>query len=167
VFVCPSDVGPALNHRKDLHAKSNYRGITGSLAILVTNYDNLSNQDGLFYLNSVVSITAIPDGSSNTLSVGECRLDPGDRGHVGTLWAGIRGTIGQVTFISDAMWFISAELGYSVNGPGDQAFGSQHPGGAQFMFADGSVRLLKDTIDGTVLGHLASRNDGQPLGDSY
>ena len=165
VFVCPSDVGPALNHRKDFHSKSNYRGITGSQPVLTTSYGVMTNQDGLFYGNSMVSIGDIPDGSSNTLAVGECSLDPGNQGHVGTLWAGMRGTLSGVTYVSDAMWFINSDPDHRVNGQADQAFSSHHPGGAQFVFADGSVRLVKETIDGKTLERLAARNDGQPVGD--
>ena len=47
----------------------------------------------------------------------------------------------------------------------DQAFSSNHPGGAQFLFCDGSTHFLKETTDGKVLECLASRNDGLPVGD--
>jgi prepilin-type N-terminal cleavage/methylation domain-containing protein len=165
VFVCPSDAGPALNHRKSFHAKSNYRGVEGSQATLTTTYDILSNQDGSFYMNSRVSIDAMIDGSSNTAAVGECRLDPQSQGHVAALWAGMRGSQDGVTYISDAMWALNSDPAFTINGQADQAFSSHHPGGAQFVFGDGAVHFLKQTMDGATLERLAARNDGLPVGD--
>jgi len=165
VFTCPSDVGPRLNHRKGSHAKSNYRGVEGSRATETASYDILSRQNGVFYLNSSLPFAAITDGSSSTLMVGECLLTPGDQGHVATLWAGMRGTESGITYISDAMWCVNADPAYCINGQADQAFSSNHPGGAQFLFCDGSVHFLKQTVDGKVLECLAARNDGLPVGD--
>jgi prepilin-type processing-associated H-X9-DG protein len=44
-------------------------------------------------------------------------------------------------------------------------FGGYHPGICQFGFCDGSVRRIEVGIDPNVLGNLASRNDGQVIGD--
>jgi len=165
VFVCPSDTGPDLNHRKGLYAKSNYRGVTGNLPLLTTTYEDMTNQNGMIYLNSAVSLETIPDGSSNTVTVGECQLDPLAVGHVGALWAGMRGSQGGSIYISDTMWFLDSDAAFRINGSGDQAFSSRHPGGAHFLFADASVHFLKETIDGEALKRLAARNDGQPLGN--
>jgi prepilin-type N-terminal cleavage/methylation domain-containing protein/prepilin-type processing-associated H-X9-DG protein len=41
------------------------------------------------------------------------------------------------------------------------AFGSQHPGGANFAVADGSVRFVRDTIDPNNLRLFCVRNDGE------
>jgi len=45
------------------------------------------------------------------------------------------------------------------------AFGSNHPGGANFALADGSVRFVSDSIDALNLQRLCVRNDGAVLGD--
>jgi len=42
------------------------------------------------------------------------------------------------------------------------AFGSEHPGGANFAMADGSVRFVPDTIDFNVYLATASRNGHEP-----
>ncbi len=165
VFICPSDTGPDLNHRKGFYAKSNYRGVTGSSPLLTTTYEDMTRQNGTIFLNSAISLETIPDGSSNTAAVGECQLDPFAEGHVGALWAGMRGSQGTSIYISDTMWFLDADPAYRINGSGDQAFSSRHPGGAHFLFADASIHFIKDTIDGETLQRLAARNDGQPLGD--
>ena len=44
------------------------------------------------------------------------------------------------------------------------AFGDFHPGGAHFVFADGSVHFLQESIDGQTLERLACRNDGLLIG---
>jgi hypothetical protein len=42
-------------------------------------------------------------------------------------------------------------------------FGSSHPGITQFVFGDGSVRVLNVEISATVLGYLCVRNDGKTV----
>ena len=165
VYVCPSDVGPGLNHRKGLHAKSNYRGIMGNTTEPSATYEILTTRNGTFCMNSCISVGDIRDGSSNTAVLGECPLDSGQSGHKAALWAGMRGVLEGAIHISDVMWWVNSEPGYTINGTSEQAFGSNHPGGAQFVFGDGSVHFVGDSIDGAVLERLAARNDGQPLGE--
>jgi len=42
-------------------------------------------------------------------------------------------------------------------------FKSRHSGGANFVFVDGSVRFMTQTIDATQYLLLGARNDGQPV----
>jgi prepilin-type processing-associated H-X9-DG protein len=42
-------------------------------------------------------------------------------------------------------------------------FGSWHTGLCQFVFGDGSVRGLRNSLPGTTLGLLANRSDGQVI----
>lgn len=46
-------------------------------------------------------------------------------------------------------------------------FSSEHPGGANFAFGDGSVRLLKETIDVRVYQQLGHRADGKLLDGEF
>lgn len=46
----------------------------------------------------------------------------------------------------------------------DCAF-SYHPGGAQFVFCDGSVQFLSESIDAITYCHIHDKRDGQPLGN--
>jgi prepilin-type processing-associated H-X9-DG protein len=48
-----------------------------------------------------------------------------------------------------------------------QRFGSWHPGACLFVFCDGSVRPVSNSVDDTTLGRLAERADGQPVTGSY
>jgi prepilin-type N-terminal cleavage/methylation domain-containing protein/prepilin-type processing-associated H-X9-DG protein len=62
----------------------------------------------------------------------------------------------------------------TVNPSGDKArclwnwsttwgFKSNHPGGANFAFADGSVRYISESIDHRTYQYLGCRDDGQPV----
>ena len=86
VFLCPSDTGPDLNTLKRDHAKSNYRGICGPSIPLIF----VANTDygGVLFQNSKIRFTDIPDGTSNTLALGECVLDEAT-GHVAAVWVGM------------------------------------------------------------------------------
>ena len=165
VFVCPSDVGPALNHRKSLHAKSNYRAIMGNTTRPYASYEILSNENGVLFMDSSVAVGHIRDGSSNTLVVGECLLERGEEGKKAALWAGMRGVKDNAVHISDVMWWLNSDPLYKINGESEQAYGSNHPGGAQFVLGDGSVQFIEETIDGRILERLSSRNDGEPIGE--
>jgi prepilin-type N-terminal cleavage/methylation domain-containing protein/prepilin-type processing-associated H-X9-DG protein len=161
VFVCPSDGGPALNSDKGQFAKSNYRGIMGNIAQPTVAFGVANN--GIVYLNSCISTGDITDGTSNTLLVGECSLSATPV-HYGALWAGMRGSDSDgVIWVSDTMWWIDSSPDYCINGHQPQAFGSKHPGGATFLFADASVHFLSESINGQTLEWLAARNDGNSV----
>jgi prepilin-type N-terminal cleavage/methylation domain-containing protein/prepilin-type processing-associated H-X9-DG protein len=67
-----------------------------------------------------------------------------------------------------------ADCNSTTNPSGDKArclwnwsvtwgFKSNHTGGANFAFADGSVRFISETIDHQTYQYLGCRNDGQPV----
>jgi prepilin-type processing-associated H-X9-DG protein len=114
----------------------------------------------------------IPDGLSKTIAMGEVR-----GWCSGFLW-----TLGWVD--SEGMWFATtAPINYPTcpgengvpNNPGvggtgchdtqnswntAMGFKSSHPGGAQFVFCDGSVHFLADDINQTTYQALGDRHDG-------
>jgi prepilin-type N-terminal cleavage/methylation domain-containing protein/prepilin-type processing-associated H-X9-DG protein len=162
VFTCPSDTGPPRNYCKSGFAKSNYRAIMGSVTSLRVGYLELAVQpNGLFFLNSHIAYQHITDGSSQTLAIGECELDPSLQGRRAAIWPGMRGRRDDVLYISDAMWWLNREPEYCLNGTAVQAFSSRHPAGVGFLFADGSVRFLAPSTDGECLERLVARADGQ------
>lgn len=116
--------------------------------------------NGLFYNASHVSESDITDGLSHTLAIGERAWFQGSSTWVGT--ANLRGRAagGSAVCLGRVYWRINAipdPPGILLQ-PGDQqkvrgdsnaraAFGSYHPGGANFVFADGQARFLAETID--------------------
>jgi prepilin-type processing-associated H-X9-DG protein len=47
--------------------------------------------------------------------------------------------------------------------PANPIFGSYHAGFCNFVFGDGSVRALRNTLDATTLSRLADRSDGNTV----
>ena len=46
-------------------------------------------------------------------------------------------------------------------------FRSRHPGGAQFLFGDGSTKMLTESIDHVVYQRLGGKADGQVVDASF
>ena len=168
MFACPSDGRTGTNHRKGDFGRSTYRAATGSIVEISTTYPSATSQSGVVYCNSGIRIADIRDGSTNTIVIGECVIDPGDPsddGKVGAIWAGMRGELTGDVYVSDTCWFIHGDEEWKINGSKKQAFGSRHSGGANFAFADGSVQFLSENIDPATLNNLADRADGEVLRD--
>lgn len=119
----------------------------------------------------LLSFKDIGDGLSNTLLVGE-KFVHSDHQGVGiwgdnTFWSGDLGSppirLAGPRFplaLSDTDPTVFEDV---INMP----FGSPHPSGiCQFVLVDGSVHALSPTIDVTVLGSLANRDDGMLITDN-
>lgn len=163
VFRCPSDNSPDLNPIRGKFATSNYRAIGGSNGPVAAYIDY--DMGGLMYQNSKIKMEQITDGSSNTICVGECILDE-VTGKAACIWAGMRGlgpsiadpTVNAVWW-SDVMWWVDANTA-TLNGPAPQAFSSRHyPGGAFFVFCDGTVRFAQQAVNPNMIIALAGRAD--------
>ncbi len=114
------------------------------------------------------------DGSSRTFLVGEM-----DYGLLDYYWETCHGTatvrggatrwaVGYagVTWGSTAGAINSEYEGpklYTFYPAGFEAFRSDHSGGVNFAFVDGSVRFVSDEIDGTIYKALATRNGGETI----
>ncbi len=110
-----------------------------------------NNRGGIFAGNSRVSFRDITDGTSNTFAVGErdtkyCRSGSwvGVRNAAGTGSRGVYTAVGWARPIINApnppyRWWTDRGCG--------EGFSSLHPGGAQFVLCDGSVKFISETID--------------------
>jgi len=122
---------------------------------------------GVFFPNSATGFSAIRDGASNTLLIGELqRLSPkpGDTGSAKFSRSSLDGWAlgGAATLFTTAV----SETGglYQTGGLNNNFFespGSDHIGGAHFGMADGSVHFLAETIEKQVLYYLGAMADGQ------
>lgn len=211
MFMCPSDSG--YNGTGLIHNNRNFNNGLGVLAaghatpvlVAVSNYMGAAGHrdpntaapaangpppnTGVFYGNSGVRLAHVIDGTSNTFAVGErdtlnCRS--------GT-WVGVRRPTGGGTQgwsvvvgqsqpkVNEPTSVIPWDTGRTGCGGG---FSSLHPGGAQFVLCDGSVRFVSETINhfwfgttaaGTVndskdasngvYQRLMTRDDKLPIGD--
>jgi prepilin-type N-terminal cleavage/methylation domain-containing protein/prepilin-type processing-associated H-X9-DG protein len=127
------------------------------------------------------SIRQISDGTSNTIAMGEILPSA-------SAFQWIRGWT-----LSEGLWFATTapinfntdkdEAPVVVSGGGRgggtstvlpghdweydfntaMGFKSRHPGGANFVFADGSTHFLSDSIDYVIYQRLGGRRDGEPV----
>jgi prepilin-type processing-associated H-X9-DG protein len=106
------------------------------------NPESFPTINGIFGANRACAIADIKDGTSNTLMVGE--VTGGGKGTAdGHVWASAN--------ISDTLDGINYPA-YTVPGGGTFVFGvsgfsSYHPGGCNFVVADGSVTFISQNIE--------------------
>ena len=191
-FVCPSDASflPRFTVVDDTTsnttpgapicdvASSNYVGCVGSgdpssLYPYSPTDDppGRDNGNGLFYRNRSVTIAQVTDGTSQTIAVGEK-----SQNLARATWTG------AVTHAAVPITQLQAEDGLSpesgdalviahtgeLDGPNSRPahadqFWSRHPGGANFAFADGSVRFLKEKRPLSIFQAMATRAGGEVL----
>jgi len=130
VFLCPSDPGGNINNWFGNYAKSNYV---------------VSEQvsDG----GSAIPISTITDGTSNTIMIGERDMQkqvaavwPG-RDTADSVLSGVESVIGRPT------WPINTPFAGLPDANCTRfAWSSYHPGGANFVFCDGSVHFLLNSL---------------------
>ena len=121
----------------------------------------------------LIRLADITDGTSMTVLAGETLA--AQRADV-TLWEAHSAAAGTAIPMNlqtgrapctDGQLFTSVDVGcrfsYAYAG-----FKSEHPGGANFLFSDGSVRFLKDTIARTTYAALGSKAGSEAVSaDSY
>ena len=147
---------------------TSYRGVNGPWYSPVRNmvgatsaqYQQMASQAlGIIYHGSAVTIAGVTDGTSNTLLMAEyvySRLNQADQNCWHWWCAGNTDTIGT------AMYAPNVAFGGALNSSGDPimydnsaslaviAASSNHPGGANHSFADGSVRFVKNSVSSWV-----------------
>ncbi|QEH38334.1 putative major pilin subunit [Aquisphaera giovannonii] len=193
-YLCPSDVTrpqvgvypfydspfpPSGATPVDYVSGSNYVGTFGTGEI----GDRPGGGDGCFFRNSRVTIAGITDGTSQTFLVGE-------RSHTlsyatwtarslnGWLYktSAVEGGRDQFDPEPEESWtMILGPIGTDggTRTPNNQMahvedYWSLHPGGVNFLLADGSVRFIKSSIHPTVYRAMATRAGGEVVSaDQY
>ncbi len=151
IFLCPSDVqvGTFVPDSASISlAHGNYVGVFGSNEIEV----DPGAGNGIFYRNSQVRIGGITDGTSNTLMVGERSSNLSK-----ATW------VGSVTGADEAQALVLGSADHPPNDPAAHAedFWSMHVQGVNFLFADGSVRNIGNSIPAYLYQALATRASGE------
>ncbi|MEO1495634.1 MAG: DUF1559 domain-containing protein [Planctomycetota bacterium] len=147
-------------------AKSNYAASIGSGWKAQWEEWNATDfeGDGLFGRNSATRYSEITDGASKTIAIGERSYR-----NYAAVWAGSNswqrcGFIDNQMVLGTAFYPINdppIPINMGCNGQGSANFSSYHPGGANFLFGDGSVRFLSQQIDTPAFHQMASRDDGE------
>jgi prepilin-type N-terminal cleavage/methylation domain-containing protein/prepilin-type processing-associated H-X9-DG protein len=182
-YLCPSDphvsgtfvVVDANGNPICPVAHSSYVGMNGILGVSDDAFDN----NGAFIRNKNMRIADITDGLSTTLFVGE-------RGTMmsNVTWTGAvtNGVVPDLKYSDPADQMANAELAPALvlaHGSRDHlpnnplvfdadATSSYHILGVNFLFGDGSVRPLNDSINGQVYEALLTRAGGEAIpGQGY
>jgi prepilin-type N-terminal cleavage/methylation domain-containing protein len=187
-FRCPSDGGT-----EDILPSHHYApdGGVGQIFARKTNYDYIMPHTTLGYYNfhrrasshtryifgenSFTKMAGIIDGTSNTLAMGEMTLElfngvTSAWSYAGWVSVGID-PVGawNVTFPPTGLnvWNYNNHASPLNNTRGRRASwynaASLHPGGVQFVMADGAVKFISETIDIPSLTHLSRMADGQVI----
>lgn len=176
IYQCPSDVRtPAYKNLRT------YFGVTGGASGAVHGWRGDVFTDGMFAINRPLDSAKIRDGLSNTVAVGESihpakwGLGPGyGNADVGgpVAWAhggGCRES-GGCPLNSQSLGRAFRSTKYPINSSilpmadddeNDAPFGSNHPGGALFVFADQHVSFLNEMIDIQAYQYLSTFDGGE------
>jgi prepilin-type N-terminal cleavage/methylation domain-containing protein/prepilin-type processing-associated H-X9-DG protein len=189
VLACPSDALPSPPTTHFTTGTDVYVGLgsyLGNFGATPSGASQVIGLDGIFnqYGEAPVSILAITDGTSSTILFGErYSSDPN--------WNAIATAVGSTDipfYALVAPWggeAFGGPLGdgfYPLNyllppftsvdaldlGPRAYAFGSGHPGGANFALCDGSVRFISNAVNSTptLLPALCTRAGGEVVDGS-
>lgn len=155
-------------------ATSSYMGVIGADVDCSSNLFFVPG-DGLFKSRRRVRISEVTDGTSQTLAIGEWRdydsvtFMPSKFEGWHTTWccyemANGSGSIsGGFKSVSSIRMPLNYE--YCINPDKTLSLSSEHVGGVQALFVDGSVRFLSESMELTLLQRLATIGGGEVVGD--
>ena len=134
--------------------------------------------NGLFFRNHAVKIAEITDGTSQTFAVGERSQNLSKATWTGAVtnaavpMTQLQAQAGLDPEGSGALIISHTGEGHGPNSPSGLAHADQwwslHPGGANFLFADGSVHFIKEQVGFGIYRSLATRRGGEIVSaDAY
>lgn len=158
IFLCPSDISEpqfTLYAEDELHGlgpalvdlpTANYVGVFGTFEADEPDYR--APGDGVFIDSRSVGFEEVQRGLSNTLFVGERTM-----AHVPSTWLGVdaRGADAACRLVGNATTTPNCQQCDECE------FTSRHPGGANFLWGDGRVALVSESIDSREYQNLARR----------
>jgi prepilin-type processing-associated H-X9-DG protein len=126
-----------------------------------------SRADGMFRFATQRQVKEITDGTSKTLEVGEVEMASVQDGYNMWSYAERLSSCMRTTFnpINTPLGFGDTLTTGGNSRKQNACFGSEHPGGAQFVFVDGHVVFLPEDVDYAVYRN-ASTIAGPPAGEA-
>jgi hypothetical protein len=114
------------------------------------------SKNGPLGINTKNGFRDFTDGTSNTIMVGEISWK-----NANCYRAWTRGWDGNAS--SSAKNVVNAinAQAYTSNNFNDVSFGSEHPGGAQFLMGDGSIHFINENVSMPIYYSTASMNGGE------
>jgi len=195
-FRCPSDTAPELNSDQKVPSgaagnddctDASCQALATSNYVAANDSDNLEADDwnGMFgRVNPTAGCTNctarctrlsyLTDGTSNTIAVGERAWKLKGQALQAAVVFGTNGDDDNDN--NQGLNYVMATGGRIINdtcNTCDRGFSSMHTGGAQFLMADGAVRLISENLDhdvsngaiDSVLEKLVAIEDGNEIGD--
>ena len=183
-FVCPSDPAPPAGRLAD----DGYYGPGGGMSAAATNYDFITSDLDFSYCNywkgagaarrmfgenSGTTMTAVADGLSNTLMVGETTKYHVNGAAFAWAYRGwvMSGIDPGTSSPGINLWHLPSVDPSWQNPPYTPvpgrirtwwaAAGSLHTGGCNFAMGDGSVRFISESTDATTLERLCTIAGGE------
>ena len=125
---------------------------------------DLGNFDGIFYPTSMVRMSDITDGASNTCLLGEKYMNP-DHYHDGTDAADNNSVYEGYDWDTErwSLGGVSPPMPDQSGYDNDSVYGSAHPGSFNLALCDGSVRTINYSVDAISFGYLCNRKDEVPI----
>jgi prepilin-type N-terminal cleavage/methylation domain-containing protein/prepilin-type processing-associated H-X9-DG protein len=157
-FICPTDTVGLLAPEAKVNSAASWLTFTASKANYLANGGSLDSwggsvdqqmraSQGAFRKVKGATFKDFTDGLSKTFLIGEVGGVPAtasDADRMPGIWSG-------TTNQDNGHWEIMRYTANKLNSGAVNAFGSFHPGGANFALADGSVRFIQDTIQANPL----------------
>jgi prepilin-type N-terminal cleavage/methylation domain-containing protein/prepilin-type processing-associated H-X9-DG protein len=176
LYICPSE-----GEWGGYPTRRTYFGVAGGKTLATHGWRGDIYFDGIFNINRSKAIVDITDGTSNTFAVGESAhrvkwglVNYGDGtlgGPTGWSWGSAclkpacvdtnqsygRDTRNTKYALNTRLAFIADDM------DNDLPFGSNHTGGAQFLYADGHIGYVPNSIDITTYRNLSTYGGGEVL----
>jgi prepilin-type processing-associated H-X9-DG protein/prepilin-type N-terminal cleavage/methylation domain-containing protein len=183
LYICPSDPRATASYPGDQgygpQALTDYLAVTGTVTFVGRPDTGLPRPkcDGVIYESSRTRLTDITDGASNTVLVGERPPSP-DLFWGWWTWGafdsslGVRNTYPVYGTSESKPVILCVKLFPENYRPNDSNccdthhFWSTHPGGGNWLFADGSVKFLPYQSN-AILPALATRSGGEIVNDEW